>query len=112
RFHPSSAAERERFRQMFELETGAPVVAFVGNGFARKGLGPLLQAWQAIQTHPYLLVAGVGRAALRYIRLPHQLGVRSPGGVLGTVDQVEQLFHAVDPFALPSFFEPFGNVVM
>jgi len=58
RFHPSSPAERVRFRQMFELETGAPVVAFVGNGFARKGLGPLLEAWPAIKSSPYLLVAG------------------------------------------------------
>lgn len=112
RFYPTSSAERERFRQMFELETGAPVVAFVGNGFARKGLGPLLQAWPAIKSRPYLLVAGVDRAARRYLRLAHRLGVGSRVRFLGAVDHVEQLFHAVDAFALPSFFEPFGNVVM
>ena len=112
RFHPTSPAERARFRQMFEVETDAPVVAFVGNGFARKGLGPLLQAWPAIKSHPYLLVAGVDRAAPRYIRLAHRLAVGSRVRFLGAVDQVEQLFHAVDAFALPSFFEPFGNVVM
>ena len=101
-------------RQRFEVETGAPVVAFVGNGFARKGLGPLLQAWPAIKSHPYLLVAGVDRAAPRYIRLAHRLGVGSRVRFLGAVDQVEQLFHAVDAFALPghratkNFFEEEG----
>ena len=97
---------------MFEVETGAPVVAFVGNGFARKGLGPLLEAWPAIESHPYLLVAGTDRSALRYIRLAHRLGVGSRVRFLGAVGQIEQLFHAADAFALPSFFEPFGNVVM
>ena len=112
RFHPSSLAERARFRQMFEVETGAPVVAFVGNGFARKGLGPLLEAWPAIKSHPYLLVAGTDRSALRYIRLAHRLGVGSRVRFLGAMGQIEQLFLAADAFALPSFFEPFGNVVM
>ena len=112
RFHPSSLAERARFRQMFEVETGAPVVAFVGNGFARKGLGPLLEAWPAIKSHPYLLVAGIDRSALRYIRLAHRLGVGSRVRFLGAMGQIEQLFLAADAFALPSFFEPFGNVVM
>jgi UDP-glucose:(heptosyl)LPS alpha-1,3-glucosyltransferase len=112
RFHPASQTERARFRQMFEVETGAPVVAFVGNGFARKGLGPLLEAWPAIESRPYLLIVGADRAAPRYIRLAHRLGVGSRVRFLGAVGQIEQLFHAVDAFALPSFFEPFGNVVM
>jgi len=112
RFRRCGLAERARFRQMFEVETGAPVVAFVGNGFARKGLGPLLEAWPAIESHPYLLIAGTDRSALRYIRLAHRLGVGSRVRFLGAVGQIEQLFRAADAFAMPSFFEPFGNVVM
>jgi UDP-glucose:(heptosyl)LPS alpha-1,3-glucosyltransferase len=112
RFRPAGLAERARWRQMYEVETGAPVVAFVGNGFARKGLGPLLEAWPAIKSHPYLLVAGTDRSALRYVRMAHRLGVSSRVRFLGAVGQIEQLFRAADGFALPSFFEPFGNVVM
>ena len=97
---------------MFGVETDAPVVAFAGNGFARKGLGPLLEAWPAIESRPYLLVAGADRAAPRYVRLAHRLGVGSRVRFLGAVGKIEQLFHAADAFALPSFFEPFGNVVM
>ena len=112
RFHPCGMAERARFRQMFGVETDVPVVAFAGNGFARKGLGPLLEAWPAIESHPYLLVAGTDRSALRYVRLAHRLGVSSRVRFLGAVGKIEQLFRAADAFALPSFFEPFGNVVM
>jgi UDP-glucose:(heptosyl)LPS alpha-1,3-glucosyltransferase len=112
RFRPASPAERAHLRQTYEVETGAPVVAFVGNGFARKGLGPLLEAWPAIKSHPCLLVAGADRSALRYIRLAHRLGVSSRVRFLGGVGQIEQLFRAADALALPSFFEPFGNVVM
>jgi UDP-glucose:(heptosyl)LPS alpha-1,3-glucosyltransferase len=112
RFHRSDPPERASARQTFEVETGAPVVAFVGNGFARKGLGPLLEAWPAIRSHPYLLVAGTDRSALRYIRLAHRLGIGSRVRFLGASTQIEQLFQAADAFAMPSFFEPFGNVVM
>jgi UDP-glucose:(heptosyl)LPS alpha-1,3-glucosyltransferase len=112
RFHRASPAERTCFRQMYGVETGAPAVAFVGNGFARKGLGPLIKAWPAIKSRPYLLVAGADRSARRYIRLAHRLGVGSRVRFLGAVGQIEELFHAADAFALPSFFEPFGNVVM
>jgi UDP-glucose:(heptosyl)LPS alpha-1,3-glucosyltransferase len=112
RFHRPSLAESARARRMFEVETDAPVVAFVGHGFARKGLGPLLEAWPALESRPYLLVAGVDRSAPRYKRLGERLGVGSRVRFLGAVGQIEQLFHAADAFALPSFFEPFGNVVM
>jgi UDP-glucose:(heptosyl)LPS alpha-1,3-glucosyltransferase len=112
RFHPASLVERARFRQIYEVETGAPVVVFAGNGFARKGLGPLLEAWPAIKSNPYLLVAGSDRSALRYTRMAHRLGVGSRVRFLGVVEQIEQLFRAADAFALPSFFEPFGNVVI
>ena len=112
RFHPASQAERARFREMFDIETDASVVAFVGNGFARKGLKPLLEAWPAMKSRSYLLVAGTDRSALRYVRLANRLGVGSRVRFLGPIGQIEQLLLAADAFAMPSFFEPFGNVVM
>jgi UDP-glucose:(heptosyl)LPS alpha-1,3-glucosyltransferase len=113
RFRPvTDRATRIGLRQSFEVDTGAPVVAFVGNGFARKGLGPLLKAWPALETRPYLLVAGSDRAATRYIRLAHRLGIDGRVRFLGAQEQIERVLHAADALALPSFFEPFGNAVM
>ncbi|HZO83176.1 MAG TPA: glycosyltransferase family 4 protein [Candidatus Binataceae bacterium] len=113
RFHPvADRATRVGLRQAFQADTGAPVVAFVGNGFARKGLAPLLKACSAMETRPFLLIAGSDRAAIRYIRLAHRLGIDDRVRFLGAQEQIERVLHASDALALPSFFEPFGNVVM
>jgi UDP-glucose:(heptosyl)LPS alpha-1,3-glucosyltransferase len=113
RFRPvNDRAIRIGLQQSFEVETGAPVVAFVGNGFARKGLGPLLRAWPSLRTRPYLLVAGADRAAIRYIRMAHRLGIDGRVRFLGAQREVEHVLRASDALALPSMFEPFGNVVM
>lgn len=108
----SDRAVRIGLRQSFKVDTGAPVVAFVGNGFARKGLGPLLRAWPMLRTRPYLLVAGADRAAIRYIRMAHKLGIDQRVRFLGAQKEVERVLHASDALALPSMFEAFGNVVM
>jgi UDP-glucose:(heptosyl)LPS alpha-1,3-glucosyltransferase len=113
RFRPSiDRSERTRLRQLFKADTGAPIVAFVGNGFARKGLESLMLAWPSIESRPYLLVAGVDRSPIRYVRLAQRLGITERVRFLGAQAHVEQIFHAADALALPSFFEPFGNVVM
>ncbi len=112
RFRPPDSAERERRRREFELDGSAPAVAFAGNGFARKGLGPLIAALASMKEQPFLLVAGSDRSALRYARLAQRLGVGARVRFLGAVAHVERLLQAADAFALPSFFEPFGNVVM
>lgn len=113
RFRPvTDRAAKIGLRQSFEVDTGGPVVAFVGNGFARKGLGPLLKAWPRLQRRPFLLIAGSDRAAMRYIRLAHRLGIDGRVRFLGAQEQIERVLHAADALALPSFFEPFGNVLM
>jgi UDP-glucose:(heptosyl)LPS alpha-1,3-glucosyltransferase len=112
RFHVPTQAERAHARRMLEIEVGAKAVAFVGNGFARKGLGPLLEAWPAIPGRPLLLVAGGDRSALRHERAADRLGIGARVRFLGAMGNIEQVFQAADAFALPSFFEPFGNAAM
>ncbi len=112
RFRPPGSAERERRRRDFDLDDSAPALVFAGNGFARKGLGSLIAALPSIRERPWLLVAGADRSALRYARLAQRLGAGSRVRFLGAVAGIERLFQAADAFALPSFFEPFGNVVM
>ena len=72
----------------------------------------LIAAWPSLITRPYLLVAGSDRSAIRYARLAQRLGIGSRIRFLGPLAHIEQLFQAADAFALPSFFEPFGNVVI
>ena len=69
RFHPAAANdERARIQRELNLPNSAPVVIFVGNGFARKGLGFMLEAWPQLKSGACLIVAGSdrGRASVHY----------------------------------------------
>ncbi len=113
RFRPAAdPSERAAVRQKFAVPASARVVAFVGNGFARKGLGFLIEAWPLVAGGAFLLVAGADRAADKFARRARALNVGARIVFAGPQPNVEAVFHAVDAFAMPSLFEPFGNVVM
>ncbi len=113
RFRPESRPLiNEQVRRELGIPSNAPLVAFVGNGFARKGLRFLLEAWPQMPAAAHLVVAGTDRAAATYRRLATRLGVDSCIRFLGPSLQVERLFAAADVLALPSLFEPFGNVAL
>ncbi len=113
RFRPADDPRlRENLRRSLGIDGSAPVVIFVGNGFARKGLGFMLRAWPRIKAAPYLLVVGGDRAAASYERGARRLGIDGRVRFLGPRPDVERLFSAADALALPSLFEPFGNVAM
>lgn len=86
----------------------APVVGFVGSGFRRKGLAPLIRAMQGLKAR--LLVAGSDRRAAQYVRLAQRLGVDLE--YLGFVHDVRTILRRADVIAAPSFYDPFGLVVL
>jgi UDP-glucose:(heptosyl)LPS alpha-1,3-glucosyltransferase len=113
RFRPAAdSSERTAIRQKFVLPASAPVVAFVGNGFARKGLGFLIEAWPLVAGGAFLLVVGADRQTDKFARRAHALNVGARVVFTGPQPDVASIFHAADAFAMPSLFEPFGNVVM
>jgi UDP-glucose:(heptosyl)LPS alpha-1,3-glucosyltransferase len=114
KFRPGGGDQTERasIRQKFVIPASAPVVIFVGNGFARKGLGFLIEAWPLVAGGAFLLVVGADRATEKFARLARDLNVGARVVFAGPQPNVESLFHAADAFALPSIFEPFGNVAM
>ncbi|HEY6417727.1 MAG TPA: glycosyltransferase family 4 protein [Candidatus Binataceae bacterium] len=113
RFRPAADnTDREMVRAHYRIPADARVVIFVGNGFARKGLGALIDAWPSLAGEPYLLVVGSDNASATYGNRAYQLGVTQRVVFAGAQPNVEALFHAADAFAMPSMFEPFGNVVM
>ena len=113
RFQPASdPAERAAIRQKFIVPASARVVAFVGNGFARKGLGFLIEAWPLVVGGAFLLVVGADRQSEKFARRARALNVGGRIVFTGPQSDVATLFHAADAFAMPSLFEPFGNVVM
>jgi len=113
RFRPAAdPSESAATRQKFVIPASARVVAFVGNGFARKGLGFLIEAWPLLAGGAFLLVAGADRQTEKFVRRARSLNVGGRVVFTGPQPNVEAIFHAADAFAMPSLFEPFGNVVM
>ncbi len=114
KFRPaeSGRSERAAIRQKFVIPSSARVVIFVGNGFARKGLGFLIEAWPLVAGGAFLLVVGADRATAKFARRARELNVGARVVFAGPQPNVESLFHAADAFALPSLFEPFGNVAI
>ena len=111
RFHPDN---RERFGRAVREDLGllrdAWVVLFVGSGFERKGLGPLLEAVaRRADERCRLVVAGKGDAR-PYQELARQLGLGARVSWVGPRRDVERLYAAADVVALPALYEPFGNV--
>jgi UDP-glucose:(heptosyl)LPS alpha-1,3-glucosyltransferase len=113
RFRPAGeSSDRPSIRQKLVIPASAHMIAFVGNGFARKGLGYLIEAWPLVPGGAFLLVVGADRQADKFARRAHALNVGGRVVFTGPVPDVERMFHAADAFAMPSLFEPFGNVVM
>ncbi len=113
RFHPAGTdARRCRLRADLGIPANIPVVLFVGNGFGRKGLRFLIEAMARLDSHARLVVIGADRAERAYRDLARRLNLAPRVHFVGTRGDVENFFEAADAFAMPSLFEPFGNVVM
>ncbi len=111
RFHPDN---RARHRAAARAEAGVPagawVVLFAGSGFERKGLSTALEALGALSDRAARLLV-VGKGDTRpYARLAEGLGVAERVAWLGPRPDIERWYAAADALALPTRYEPFGNV--
>lgn len=104
--------EARRIRNRFEIPPDAPLVLFVGNGFARKGLGFLIDAMATMAPGPYLLVVGSDRATASFTRRAQRQRLGNRVAFAGNQPSPEKFFNAADVLAFPSLFEPFGNVAL
>ena len=110
RFHPGLRAEfRDAVRQQLKIPGNANVVAYVGSGFERKGVGVLLEAAARVKPAPWVIVVGKDKRAARYAALARQLGIEQRVRFVGAVSDVRPYYAAADSFALPTLYDPFPN---
>jgi len=111
RFHPRNRSRLGKSaREALGLDADAWVVLFVGSGFERKGLAPLLEGLSRLADGRWrLVVAGKGDARF-YQALAESLRVNERIRWIGLRADVESLYAAADAVALPARYEPFGNV--
>ena len=111
RFHPENRNRwRDETRENLGLPAEAWLIAFVGSGFERKGLGPLLESVSRLHDRrAHVLVAGKGRTDA-YRDMVGRLGLGGAVSFISPRPDVERLYAAADLVALPARYEPFGNV--
>jgi UDP-glucose:(heptosyl)LPS alpha-1,3-glucosyltransferase len=105
-----NAVSKNMARKLFGLKPEAPCMLFVGSGFSRKGVKPLIQAI-AVQKRYQLLVVGADKNLKWYQGLAEKL---APGRVrfTGPLDSVASALAASDVFVLPSLYDSFSNAAL
>ncbi len=112
RFQPGRRAEGgEALRLRVGLNRETPVVLFVGSGFERKGLEPLLRAVARSTGGAHVWVVGKGRVP-RYRGLARTLGIESRVTFWGPQEDVVPFYAGADLFVLPTLYDPFPSVVL
>ena len=111
RYHPDN---RQRDRAAARAEAGVPAEAwlalFAGSGFERKGLMTAVEALARLgDTRVRLLVLGKGDTR-PYQAMAERLGVAARVTWLGPRPDIERWYAAADALAMPTRYEPFGNV--
>ena len=108
-FSPDLARHRALKRREWGIPDDAPVLAYVGSGFERKGVATALDA---IAPYPqlHLLVAGRDKHARRYRRRAGRLGIAARTHFLDAVADTRPVYGAADALILPTLYDPFPNV--
>jgi UDP-glucose:(heptosyl)LPS alpha-1,3-glucosyltransferase len=113
-FHPRlREVHRAAMRHRLGIAGEAPLHLFVGAGFERKGLFPLIEALAiSARGDAHLVVVGRDKGQGRAERLARSLGIASRVRFAGALEDVRPWYGAADSFVLPSLYDPFPNAAL
>ena len=107
------AAKKSSICQSLGLHPDRFQFLFVGNGYERKGLMPLLHALAPLRDRPFdLSIVGKERAMHFYRRQAANLGLGDNVHFFGQQNQIRPFYQAADAIVIPSFYDPFANVTV
>lgn len=109
---PQDSLTRAAARRQLGLPADAPLLLFVANDYARKGLDALLQALARLPAEVQLAVAGNPAPIARYRQRAEQLGVATRVHFLGSQDDLASAYRAADVLAHPTLEDSFAMVVL
>ena len=106
---------RESVRNEFAMPLEAPLVLYVGSGYQRKGVAPLLKAMAQPELRAagaWLAVVGADKHLDRYRKLAESLKVADRVVFAGAQNEVAAWYGAADVFALPTQYDPCPNAAL
>ena len=116
RFHPRHrTGAGARLRRELGWGDDERVVLFLGTGYGRKGLAPLIEGFAELRRRreaARLLVVGYDSDRPRYEKLARRLGLEEAARFLGGRRDAEVCYGAADLYALPTLYDPFANTTV
>lgn len=109
------AEEATELRRGFDIPEKALLYLFLGTGYARKGLEPLLQAFSVASfdgRDARLLVVGYDSKLEEYQQLAQTLGISEQVVFAGGRRDAEVCYAAADVYVLPTRYDPFANTTL
>ena len=112
--HPEADAgeSRIRVRTQAGVRGGDFLLLFIGNEFDRKGLETVLEAMSSMGDRRLRLLVVGDDDSRPYESRAGELGVRGCVGFAGRTAHPEMYYAAADAFVLPTYYEPFGMVII
>jgi len=113
RFHPRLRDRHySAFRSAHRIPDEATLFLYIGSGFERKGVAPLIEAFSAMPETACLAIVGKDKRRALYEKLAYQRGVAARIRFLGALTDVAPCYGAADVFLLPTLYDPFPNVIL
>ncbi len=102
--------EKPKLLKKYGLKEGFHFL-FVGSGWERKGLKPLLQAMTLLPKDAYLSVVGKDKRMRSFIRYAKTLGLEKQVHFFGSQPALF-FYQYADCLVIPSYYDPFANVTL
>lgn len=109
---PAYRPQRQAARVQLGLPATGPLVLFVANDYARKGLDALLLAMTHLSSDVCLAIAGSTRQAHQYQQQADKLGLLKRVHFLGSLDDLSPVYCSADCLAHPTLEDSFAMVVL
>lgn len=106
---------RQSTRSQFAVPKEMPLILYVGSGYQRKGVAPLLKAMAMPalrESGAWLAVVGADKHLGLYRQLAENLGVGDRVVFAGAQNDVAAWYGAADVFALPTQYDPCPNAAL
>lgn len=109
---PEVPTDVAHFRKEMGLPVDVPLILFVANDYARKGLGTLVQALARMNGNVHLAVAGHTGQKAHFQALATEFGVGLRVHFLGPLADLSPAYFSADVLAHPTREDSYGMVVL
>ena len=104
---------KEEIAKQLGIDPKSYQFLFIGNGYLRKGLDPLLKALSHMKNEDFCLsVVGKDNQIGRFRAKASSLGLAEKVRFFGSQENILPFYQLADSLVIPSFYDPFANVTV